>query len=82
MVEQSPALTAGKHERCRPGLNHLAFHVAMPARLDELTSQAQSCGWRLMFPDRHPHAGGDQHYAAYLENDDGFEVEFVAPMPP
>lgn len=54
----------------------------MPARLDELTSQAQSCGWRLMFPDRHPHAGGDQHYAAYLENDDGFEVEFVAPMPP
>lgn len=31
-----------------------------------------------MFPDRHPYAGGAQHYAAYLENDDGFEVELVA----
>jgi hypothetical protein len=31
-----------------------------------------------MFPERHPYAGGGQHYAAYLENDDGFEVELVA----
>jgi hypothetical protein len=31
-----------------------------------------------MFPDRHPHAGGPDHYAAYLENTDGFEVELVA----
>lgn len=31
-----------------------------------------------MFPDRHPHAGGEQTYAAYLENTDGFEVELVA----
>jgi hypothetical protein len=32
----------------------------------------------LLFPDRHPHAGGPDHYAAYLENTDGFEVELVA----
>jgi hypothetical protein len=32
-----------------------------------------------MFADRHPYAGGNQHYAAYLENDEGFEVEVVAP---
>src|ERR1022692_317230 len=82
VVEQSPALTAGKHERCRPGLNHLAFHVAMPARLDELTSQAQSCGWRLMFPDPPPPPRGGPHHDASLGKDDGFEVEFVAPMPP
>jgi hypothetical protein len=31
-----------------------------------------------MFPDRHPHAGGERHYAAYLEDMDGFEVELVA----
>ncbi|EQD64343.1 Glyoxalase, partial [mine drainage metagenome] len=31
-----------------------------------------------LFEDRHPHAGGPNHYAAYLENDDGFEVELVA----
>ncbi|UUU44923.1 hypothetical protein [Streptomyces sp. NBC_00162] len=35
----------------------------------------------VMFPDRHPYAGGAQHYAAYLENDDGFEVELVAANP-
>ena len=29
-------------------------------------------------PDRHPHAGGPEHYAAYLENGDGFEVDLVA----
>ncbi|WP_192806421.1 hypothetical protein [Streptomyces sp. SS1-1] len=31
-----------------------------------------------MFPELHPYAGGQQHYAAYLENADGFEVELVA----
>jgi hypothetical protein len=31
-----------------------------------------------MFADRHPHAGGEDHYAAYMENQDGFEVELVA----
>jgi hypothetical protein len=32
-----------------------------------------------MFTERHPYAGGTQHYAAYLENDEGFEAEVVAP---
>jgi len=27
---------------------------------------------------RYPHAGGPDHCAAYLENEDGFEVELVA----
>jgi hypothetical protein len=31
-----------------------------------------------MFADRHPHAGGAQHYAAFLQNSDGYEVELVA----
>ncbi|MGW7660727.1 hypothetical protein [Streptomyces sp. NPDC054756] len=31
-----------------------------------------------MFPELHPYAGGRRHYAAYLENADGFEVELVA----
>jgi hypothetical protein len=32
-----------------------------------------------MFADRHPYAGGPQHYAAFLQNEDGYEVEIVAP---
>jgi catechol 2,3-dioxygenase-like lactoylglutathione lyase family enzyme len=78
VAERSPALTAERHERCRPGLNHLAFHVEDEAAVEKLVAEGAGHGWRLMFPDRHPYAGGEQHYAAYLENDDGFEVELVA----
>ncbi|MEU6755506.1 VOC family protein [Streptomyces sp. NPDC046685] len=82
VIEQSPALTADGHDRCRPGLNHLAFHVESPATMDALVAEAPQHGWSLMFPERHPHAGGEQTYAAYLENTDGFEVELVALSPP
>ena len=27
VFEQSRALISDRHERCRPGLNHLAFHI-------------------------------------------------------
>jgi len=78
VVEQSPALTATHHDRLRPGLNHLAFHVADAPTVDALAAKATARGWHLMFPDRHPHAGGQDHYAAYLENADAFEIELVA----
>ncbi len=78
VVEQSPARTASRHDRCRPGLNHLAFHIETRELVDELTREAQLHGWKLMFADQHPFAGGPQHYAAYLENSDGYEVELVA----
>jgi catechol 2,3-dioxygenase-like lactoylglutathione lyase family enzyme len=78
VVEQSPALSAADHDRCRPGLNHLAFHAGSPAQLSDLVDAAPGHGWTLMFPNRHPHAGGPEHCAGYLENSDGFEVELVA----
>ncbi|MFF0435293.1 VOC family protein [Streptomyces sp. NPDC004327] len=78
VFEESPALSARAHDRLRPGLNHLAFHVATRAELDRLVDAAVRDGWRLLFPDRHPHAGGEQTCAAYLEDADGFEVELVA----
>jgi RimJ/RimL family protein N-acetyltransferase/catechol 2,3-dioxygenase-like lactoylglutathione lyase family enzyme len=78
VVERSPALTAGEHDRRRPGLNHLALHVESAGRVDELAEAATKHGWRPLFTDKYPHAGGPGHYAAYLENDDGFEVELVA----
>jgi catechol 2,3-dioxygenase-like lactoylglutathione lyase family enzyme len=78
VVEQSPARTASRHDRCRPGMNHLAFYAADRAHVDELVAEALLHGWKLMFTDRHPYAGGDEHYAAYLENGDGYEVELVA----
>jgi catechol 2,3-dioxygenase-like lactoylglutathione lyase family enzyme len=78
VVEQSPDRIATRHDRCRPGLNHLAFHVASRELVDQLTAEALLHGWKLMFADLHPYAGGPQHYAAYLENSDGFEAELVA----
>jgi catechol 2,3-dioxygenase-like lactoylglutathione lyase family enzyme len=69
---------AEPHDRLRPGLNHLAFHVRSMAALDAIVSDAARHGWRLLFPERHPHAGGPDHYAAYLEDAYGFEVALVA----
>lgn len=48
--------------------------------LNELVAAAPEHGWRLLFADRHPHAGGPEHYAAYLEDADGYEVELVADL--
>jgi len=78
VVEASPALSATAHERTRPGLNHLALHVGTRAEVDDLAARAAEHGWRTLFGDRYPHAGGPAHYAAYLENEAGFEVELVA----
>lgn len=77
VIEQSPDLVPGAHERRRPGLNHLAFHVEHRAALDALVARAPDHGWRLLFEDRHPHAGGEDCVAAYLEDAAGYEVELV-----
>lgn len=74
----SPDGAGGTHDRLRPGVNHLAFHAGDRAALDALVARAPGHGWRLLFPDRHPYAGGDGHYAAYLANAAGYEVELVA----
>jgi catechol 2,3-dioxygenase-like lactoylglutathione lyase family enzyme len=78
VVEQSPALVGDRHERRSPGLNHLALWAGSPAELDAVVAEAPDHGWRLLFADRHPFAGGPQHRAAYLEDSDGYEVELVA----
>lgn len=78
VLEQSPALLEGGHQRCRAGLNHLAFHAGTRANIDAMVDHAGEHGWQLMFPDQHPFAGGPDTYAAYLEDGDGYEVELVA----
>jgi catechol 2,3-dioxygenase-like lactoylglutathione lyase family enzyme len=78
VVEQSPALRGTEHDRMRPGLNHLAFHAGTVAGVDALVHEAPAHGWSPLFADRYPHAGGPDHYAAYLTNTDGFEAELVA----
>jgi len=81
VLEQSPALTGTTHDRLAPGLNHLAFTVAGRTEVDRLTAASAQHGWTLMFADRHPHAGGPESYAAYLEDAWGYEVELCAGPP-
>lgn len=78
VLESGRDVADGGHDRLRPGLNHLAFRAGSRADVDRLAEQAQERGFTLLFADRHPFAGGRDHYAAYLETPDGFEVELVA----
>jgi hypothetical protein len=78
VLEQSPALSGEVHDRLAPGLNHLAFAAADRFEVDRLTADAPAHGWHLLFTDRHPHAGGPDSYAAYLQDDWGYEVEIQA----
>ncbi|AXJ08363.1 VOC family protein [Arthrobacter sp. PM3] len=78
VVEQSRDLTGAVHERTAPGLNHLAFSAGTPEQVDALAAESLNHGWRALFPEKYPHAGGPGHFAAYLENSDGYEVELIA----
>lgn len=65
-------------DRRRPGLNHLAFHVDTAEEVEELVEALRGRGSRLLYEDRHPYAGGRDHYAAFVEDPDGLKVELVA----
>ena len=79
VLEQSGALVPeATHNRMLPGLNHVAFAVGPRERVDVLADAAGEHGWSLLFSEKHPYAGGPAHYAAYLEDIDGYEVELVA----
>lgn len=76
VLEQSPDVS-GHHQRTRAGLNHLALNCASRQELEDIREQAPKHGWTELFADRYPHAGGDEHTALYIENDEGFEIELV-----
>lgn len=78
VLESGPDVMGTVHERRRPGLNHLAFRAGTPEDVEALTRASVERGFTLMFAELHPHAGGSDHYAAYLHDADGFEVELVA----
>ncbi|MGO1532328.1 MAG: VOC family protein [Micrococcaceae bacterium] len=74
----SPNLTASTHDRRRSGVNHLAFKAGATDRVDAIMTDAPQHGWRPLYQERYPHAGGPDHYAGWLENSAGFKAEVVA----
>jgi catechol 2,3-dioxygenase-like lactoylglutathione lyase family enzyme len=68
------------YHRCRVGLNHLAFYARSRRQVDALTEELRRRGVTILYEDRHPHAGGPDHYAVYFEDPDRIKVEVVAPV--
>ena len=54
VLEQSPALKDGPHDRLRAGLNHLAITCSGLEVLDSLRADASAHGWRELFADQYP----------------------------
>jgi len=80
VVEQSSAVRPGlPYDRMRPGLNHVAVHAPDRETVDRIHAAGPRHGWKRLFASAYPHAGGPEHYAAYLVDAAGFEVEVVAP---
>lgn len=67
------------YHRCRVGLNHLAFHASSRQQVDDMTRKLKEKGVKILYTDKHPFAGGDEHYAVYFEDPDRIKVELVAP---
>lgn len=76
VLEQSPAVS-GPHDRMRAGLNHLALRIGSHDELDRVRGECGGHGWHELFAERYPHAGGPDHTALFIANDEGFEVELV-----
>lgn len=80
-ITTSPNLTSADHDRRRAGVNHLAFWGGTRAEVDAIVSDSDAHGWRQLYQERYPYAGGPDHYAGWVENDQGFKVEIVADPP-
>lgn len=65
------------YHRCRVGLNHLAFHGGSREEVDQLRKDLLARDVTLLYDDRYPFAGGENHYALYFEDPDGVKIEVV-----
>lgn len=66
------------YHRCRPGLNHLAFHGGSQAFVDEITLKLKERHVTILYEDKHPYAGGKGYYAVFFEDPDRMKVEITA----
>lgn len=74
----SPNLSGSDHDRRAPGVNHLAFLGGSRAQVDAVMAAASAHGWRPLYQERYPFAGGRSHYAGWVENSAGFKAEIVS----
>jgi catechol 2,3-dioxygenase-like lactoylglutathione lyase family enzyme len=78
-VQAAQSYLRPPYHRKRVGLNHLAFHATSREQVDALTAECRARGYTVLYPERHPYAGGPGYYALYCEDPDRIKVEVVAP---
>lgn len=71
-------LEAG-YNRCRVGLNHLAFHAESRAAVDAMREAVLAKGCVELYAKKYPYASGPGYYALFFEGPDRMKVEMVAP---
>ena len=79
-VQAEPRHLRIPYHRRRVGLNHLAFHASSRSQIDEITRRLKKKKIPILYEEKHPHAGGPDHYASYFEDPDRIKVELVAPI--
>lgn len=78
-VQTEEKFLESSYHRKEVGLNHLAFYADSREHVDEITNQLKEKDVSILYSDRHPHAGGPNHYAVFFEDPDRIKVEIVAP---
>ncbi|MFA7577041.1 MAG: DUF2007 domain-containing protein [Candidatus Muiribacteriota bacterium] len=63
--------------RCRSGLNHLAFYADSEEFVDYMRGKILEKGMKELYSDRFPGAGGDNCYALFFEDPHRLKVEVV-----
>jgi len=63
--------------RCRTGLNHLAFHANSKTDVNELTELLKSKNVKILYSEKHPHAGGNETYSVFFEDPDRIKLELT-----
>jgi len=67
-----------KYHRKRTGLNHLAFYVNSKQDVDDIIKKLKQRNINILYPEKHPFAGGDDYYAVFFEDPDRIKIELVA----
>ncbi|WP_336518482.1 VOC family protein [Pollutibacter soli] len=76
-VQTEPLYISSGYNRKNTGLNHLAFHCDSEIFIDDLTEELKEKVIPVLYPEKHPYAGGKDTYAVYFEDPDRIKVEVV-----
>lgn len=71
---EEPYQKNGYHRK-NIGLNHLAFSVDSYREVDELREYLLKHSVPLLYDEKYPFAGGEQHYAVFFEDPDRMKLE-------